>query len=393
MKWASRSNSGDYDDGAEDALHEECIPRKELLQYAFEHEGNAIREGVAEAQASDWFASGRLWFQVLNTVSRLDREELRLAILRGAAVTNPADGAFPESQMFAVATEVSKLLEDTAFSASCNVGEDLSWAANLIVITRAFRQILATDWERPWVTGSELRNAIATVGRGLDEGRLFELRADLHRPKGPTFSRVPNPARTPLHSFLADWIAEYLCDHRLFLDLAVCAECGTVFVRQRRDRAYCSVTCQNRVAYKRKRLLESGILREVSVDPKTPDALQAGLWLYHPRLGLGVVDSVRFERKARLTYEDGLTVWERVPRETTAAEYVRQLDAKGPSLGRNRKLVNWEEEADLESLETQVRFPHLSRSFAFGEIFPGKEAAVPPSFYVAEDRQKLAELL
>src|SRR5205823_4815950 len=114
--------------------------------------------------------------------------------------------------------------------------------------------------------------------------------------------------RMPLQTFLAFWMSQYLGTHEPFLDLAVCVECGKFFARQRRDNFYCSKTCQNRVAYKRKKIFVAGVLRKVDVKVD-PNELRSGLCLNHPRFGLGVVENVQYlQRRLHLTYGDSSAV-------------------------------------------------------------------------------------
>src|SRR2546422_7244227 len=97
--------------------------------------------------------------------------------------------------------------------------------------------------------------------------------------------KVMNAELNPLHVALTHWMLVYLTEHIEFIQLAVCVECGRIFERERRDNVYCSKTCQNRVAYKRKKIFEAGVLRELAIPPDAATSLRAGLCLYHPRLG------------------------------------------------------------------------------------------------------------
>ena len=95
-----------------------------------------------------------------------------------------------------------------------------------------------------------------------------------------------------LSSLLAEWMCEYLVDYLDRIDLGACVECGKIFPRQRRDNSYCSKTCQNRIAYKRKKIFDGGLLQKVELKrPINAENLQFGLWAYHARLGLGLVQA------------------------------------------------------------------------------------------------------
>ena len=106
------------------------------------------------------------------------------------------------------------------------------------------------------------------------------------------FNRCPNPEYPNLSSFIANWISDYLKNYYPLVDLGVCAECGRFFERERRDKTFCSKTCQNRVAYKRKKIFESDAFAPVNVAPDDACEIEAGLWLHHPRYGIGLIEFV-----------------------------------------------------------------------------------------------------
>jgi hypothetical protein len=134
----------------------------------------------------------------------------------------------------------------------------------------------------------------------LKAGALLKLMYRGLDGKIPRFARQPDTSVTPLGSILANWMCEYLCGYSARIDLGVCAECGRFFSRQRKDNAYCSKTCQNRIAYKRRKIFEGGLLQKLEGAPGPMlQKLHPGLWAYHPRLGLGIVENV--ERTMRFS--------------------------------------------------------------------------------------------
>src|SRR6185436_10153195 len=70
----------------------------------------------------------------------------------------------------------------------------------------------------------------------LQQGIVYRLRRE-----GRKFLHVVreiDAEKTPLHTFLAHWMSQYLGTHEQYLDLTVCVECGKFFARQRRDNIY-----------------------------------------------------------------------------------------------------------------------------------------------------------
>jgi hypothetical protein len=140
--------------------------------------------------------------------------------------------------------------------------------------------------------------ATDTINAALERGKRDRLGFFTNFVKGRViFRRSPEVDTTPLSTLLADWICDYLVNYSKRIDLGACVECGRIFSRQRRDNAYCSKTCQNRIAYKRKKIFETGLLKKIEITKKTaPEKFQAGLWVYHPRYALGIIEAVQQEK-------------------------------------------------------------------------------------------------
>ena len=149
----------------------------------------------------------------------------------------------------------------------------------------------------------------------------------------------------------------------------------------------CSKTCQNRVAYKRKKIFVAGVLREVDVKD-APNELRVGLCLNHPRFGLGVVESVKYlRRRLRLKYEDSNVMTKDIPDNKSAQEFFDELteSLQGATAAR-RTPVGWTEVVDPGNLMLSVRFLSGVRRFRRWEM---KDV----TFYAVENPRLLADLL
>jgi len=401
------SQRDEYDDYDDSALHEDCVPRDEVVAYAEEKHPDELEDVVRERWAQRWLTEG-VWLQLLNTVSVRDTGEFREAVRQtlegrgpGAACAcshgrgvHTAGGVClasqcrctefssqPEPDLFAIASEAARLLESAGspYAERCQLGEDLEWLRNVLKVTRAFRQILGAlpAGKGSWSARHGLTNLVE--GRGLTELTARLLKRERERLRALNdLSEVLSAGvvstleatwvdgeqhfvrktdKNPIHVLLAAWIEQYLTEHRSHLDLGVCAECSRIFERARKDNVYCSRTCQNRVAYKRKRILEAGVLREVKVNLGEWSKLKAGLWLYHPRLGLGFVES---------------------------CEYVPGVDVK--VAGRPHYY-----ESVIDVL-LDVRFPSTVQTLRLVELL-GKEGDSVPTFHAVREGTRLLELL
>ena len=446
------------EDFDESKLHEDCVSRGEVFAYVMENDFDDVREAVAEADAQDWLADRADTLELINIVSSYDREQLRAAIRDLLNVDPRVDRDVSTDEFFAVAADVAKFLERTRspYAETYGITESVEWAGELIEIARLFREILFARSEQHQAASatakvgaqtaeqsklskldrlthalSQRHNAdlIARALRGphdrlneiLQNGVVYRLRQEGRR--SPRTVREVDAEKTPLRVFLAFWMSTYLSLHEQHVDLAVCVECGKIFARERRDNVYCSKTCQNRVAYKRKKIFVAGVLREVNVkdspgppsrfsglelDPETPpkrSELRRGLCLNHPRFGLGVVESVQhLRRRLRLKYEDSVVIKD-IPDDKSAQEFFDELKARGElsvTVARPRDLtseslqdaavelrtpVDWTEMVDPSGPQMlAVRFLSGVRRFSRWET---KDL----TFYAVENPRLLAELL
>jgi hypothetical protein len=432
---------GDYYD--EGDRHEGCVQEQDAAEYAYEHHQEAIlewaREDLAVEQAKEWLRESQYSIELLSIVSHHDKDQLKDTIRRGIshAQEDALPDQVPESQLFAVATDVSAFLESLAQSSAdnplqrlerdtpqfaseptpssrlavyakrCTLGQDLDWAREIIAFTRAFRDLLFAVCETR--DGANPKPIPREYGRLRAQGNADSQAADiiepLHRirdalqsgaapepafwvakPSGIMFGRIANPARTPIQSFLAEWACEYL-DLYPMVDLAVCIECGTIFARDRRDNFYCSRTCQNRVAYKRKKIFEAGALRELNVDPDAPDGLRRGVWVHHPRLGLGVVEGVVHRTRRGLHAARSAVAPPAKMSLREVHEWAERISAETGNKVEIWKLL------DPHSIHTRVRFLHGLRTFKFADLFPSGKEDKTPVFYCVEAPQTLIDLL
>jgi len=213
------------------------------------------------------------------------------------------------------------------YSELCIVSDDLHWVSDLVTLTRAFRDILFARAE-PQNKRSlewELSPHIRVINAALEKGTCPRLVYRGIVGKRHQFDREPDPKTTPLSSVLANWISEYLVVYSDRIDLGACVECGKIFSRQRSDNTYCSKTCQNRVAYKRKKIFETGLLERIEITFKTlAERLQQGVWVYHPRLGLGFVKTVEKKYRTPTSFEVQFT-------QVVRTFFVRQLFEPEPN--------------------------------------------------------------
>ena len=351
--------SDDESDLARDE-YESDIANKTLeehaLQYVLEAQPEDLRDAVTQWQAEEWLERSSDWLELINVISRHDRQQLRDTIRYKAAYGKSQQSiASQEAQLFNVASDVSKLLESSAgrppalaqYAQHCNLNEDLSWVADLAQLTRAFRDILFAIADRDGLAfiESELSRQLENIGAAVEKGTLPKLVYRGFKDKRHKFGRTPNPSTTSLSSLLADWICDYLVNYSDRIDLGACVECGKIFPRQRRDNAYCSKTCQNRVAYKRKKIFENGLLQRLELAPKTAvEKIQSGVWVYHPRLGLGLVEKVKASLERR-------------------------------------------------TFSVTVRFPQVLRTLYMRDLFSSQPDATKIEFYTETDAGALAEFL
>jgi hypothetical protein len=375
----------------DDVGHDHVIPVDEALQHVLDNQWGDVVEEVHNQAARDWLEAERHVLDLLNLVSGYDREQLRESVRRLVDPAQPPDADLAPSRLFTVASEVSKLLEGASspYAGRYSVDDDLAWVVALVEVTRAFREFLFVlrGPDLGWMARHAFDEPLAKLNRALAQGITFHVAVSADR-KVTRFERKIHPA-TVLHAVFANWIGEYLTAYVDAITLAVCIECGRIFVRERRDNVYCSKTCQNRVAYKRKRIFEAGVLQPADVEASI-DSLRAGLCLQHVRFGLGVVEQVKFpHRRIRLRFEGPappnlLSV--PVSEGKTAEMVFEEVRASLPSLAP----VGWDEVVTPTSLTATVRFLSTVRTFSHAELFSGKDG---PKFYAVSDPRRLAELL
>jgi len=140
----------------------------------------------------------------------------------------------------------------------CILGDDLSWAKDLLTIARTFRDILSA------LSDPELQSQIYDAPCGA-----FAI-AQLLSYKASAMPIVQWPISGKQVSLIAvrtkkfgpfvlhgGMDIDYLKDYYPRVGIGVCGECGKFFGRERRDKTFCSKTCQNRVAYKRRKFLKA----------------------------------------------------------------------------------------------------------------------------------------
>ena len=380
-------------------LHSDCVPVDDALEFAVEHHWDEIRALARVAESSEWLKRSKPFVELLSKVSRHDKNQLRDFIKLGITEDRGyASGEISESQMFSVATEVGNFLETLtgvqpihrpevkslfgrcrlqgrpeamsyllACLDSCPIGDDLSWARDLVLVTRTFRDILFAISEplEPFSNGRNLTDALNILNDTMQRSSNNEIAYWQTPEKTIAFGRIPHDQSTSLTSCLTNWFVEYLVNFYPYVNLAVCVECGVFFQRQRKDNVYCGKTCQNRVAYKRKKIFETNALREVSVDPDTTAEIRPGLMFYHHRLGLGVVEEVNY----------------------IVNKAVDQFDQKTSDSFKAKYIAS-----RAKSIRVKVRFLHGVRTLRHAELFAIPKGENLPRFYSMTEPEAVAAL-
>jgi hypothetical protein len=254
---------------------------------------------------------------------------------------------------------------------SCSIQGELGWASDLRTVTRTFRDLLAALAEgvpaNPRHPG--LLEPLAILNGYLRRVPPSPLVYWELAEKQLAFGRFPDSASSDLAACLTNWISEYLSTYFPAISLAVCFECGKFFSRERRDNVYCSKTCQNCVAYKRKKIFETGALAPVIVPQGHALELKPGLWIHHPRLGVGLIEGVE---------NDGLKV-----------ASILRIPTSGTQ-NRNSRYDSFIE----QTVRVKTRFLHGVRILGYADLFEAqKKGDQQPTFHEVQKAGILAELL
>jgi hypothetical protein len=234
-------------------------------------------------------------------------------------------------------------------------------------VTRTFRDILFAISEplETFSNGRNLTDALNILNDTMQRSSNNEIAYWQTPEKTIAFGRIPHDQSTSLTSCLTNWFVEYLVNFYPYVNLSVCVECGVFFQRQRKDNVYCGKTCQNRVAYKRKKIFETNALREVSVDPDTTAEIRPGLMFYHHRLGLGVVEEANY----------------------IVNKAVDQFDPKTSDSFKAKYFAS-----RAKSIRVKVRFLHGVRTLRHAELFVIPKGENLPRFYSMTEPEVVAAL-
>jgi hypothetical protein len=394
------SYDGDFGEYDEDGAHENCVAMEEAVTYACENHWDEVEEAVNEAHGQDWLSASKPCLELLSAVSQVDQTNAQSS-LKKKLQERDGDETVSEQQLFAVATDVSRVVERVAASIpgylavrfaddgaertheptlarsllsaaeTCSISDDLTWARDLLLVARAFKDILSAVSDAEFKDPAlrvRLREPVAVLN-GILHNTPPELLVYWEgKDRLLRFSRCPSPNFPNLSSFAASWVSDYLKNYCLQVRLGVCVECGRFFERERRDRIFCSKTCQNRVAYRRKKILESDALVLASVSPDDACDIAAGLCVHHPRFGIGLIEYVGNESKAM-------------------ESLLSEMPNTGEMKVRYRSMLS-------RRIRVKVRFLHGLRVLGYSDLFEGqKREDQLPTFYVVKSEQRLAELL
>jgi hypothetical protein len=381
--------------------HEDCVSTDDVFTYACENHWDELEEVVGDSKSQEWLSQTKSCIELLSIVSQRDQAHMRGALKKQLRVKQSSGERVTEEQLFSIASDVSAFLEQLAIShpyskvlfdiapdgyegqaptaarciafssQACSLENDLSWARDLLTITRAFRDFLSAvsdaDLQAPHLH-LRMREPVKVFNSYLRKtpAQLLVFWQN-DKDKKVAFGRCPDPKSSDLSSFIANWISDYLKDHYSHISLGACAECGKFFARERRDKTFCSKTCQNRVAYRRKKLLESDALLQINIAPDDACDITAGLWIHHPRFGIGLVEAVSSASKPPSSLPKSVA---------TKVDEVRYRSML------SRKAM------------VQVRFLHGVRILGYADLFEGqKKEEQVPTFYEVKSDEVLAELL
>jgi hypothetical protein len=390
-----------FNDFDESSLHDECVPQEDVFTYVCENLWDEMEDAIETSRGRAWVLKGKPCLELLSVAAQIDRANTH-NLLRRRLDGRPQAGELSDDNLIEIATNASRLLEQLAESIpgynqvrlsdtdthrihepttarallrlaeTCGVGEDVSWAKDLLTISRAFRDILSTlsDGE---VTGTtfqtDLREPIQVLNCYLLRSAAQPLvywTTDEGKKVG--FAQCPDPEIPNLSTFLAGWIAEYMKNYYPRVQLGTCAECGRFIERERRDKAFCSKTCQNRAAYKRKKIFESDALEQITVAPDDACDIETGLWLQHPRFGIGLIESVGNDSSPM-----GALMEKTLPGSAFRVRFRSMLSRQ---------------------IHLKVRFLHGMRILVYSDLFEGeKKEDQVPTFYRAKSNETLAKLL
>jgi hypothetical protein len=389
---------GDYDDRYGD-LHDECVPRDEVVSYAFQNHGKEIEDQVRAALDDEWLSQNRPFIDLLSAISQRDRAHMQGAIKRKLRRREGEGIEAVQRQLFDIAADVASFLEQletlapakssistkhpdyhrmveptadrciVSAAGKCTLGDDLTWAKDLLAISRSFRDFLSAVSEcdaQDSLFLLRVREPIETLNSYLKKapGPLLVYWQGSDRQF--RFGRSPDPELHDLSTLVANWLSDYLTNYYPRIGFGVCAECGKLFSRERRDRTFCSKSCQNRVAYKRKRILESDALVQTNISADDACEIAMGLWMHHPRFGIGRVESVSCENTPMATLLKGTA---------------NRQDVRFRSMLSRR-------------IRVEIRFLHGTRRFGFSDLFEGQKTEDQlPTFYRVKSEETLAEFL
>jgi hypothetical protein len=392
----------DFDDKDYFDPHENCVSVDDALQHALENHWGEVEEAIGDYHAQGWLLKSRSCLELLSVVSRRDRAHMSGALKKWLRKKQNGGADPSEEQLFSIAADVAAFLEELsittplppvihdidlhgyqgthaptterciAFSAEkYRLADDLSWAKDLLLVTRAFRDFLSaisdTDLQQPYLR-LRIQEPIQTINSYVHKTPSQLLIYWQEADKNLVFGRCPETESSDLSSYIANWICDYLTNYHSYVGLGVCAECGKVFVRERRDKSFCSKTCQNRVAYKRKKLLDSDALSKVDFAPDDACDIVPGLWIYHPRYGIGLIESTSSEGKP-------------------IATQLVKIAVNKDSVARHRSMLS-------RKIILQAHFSHGVRIFGYSDLFEAqKREEQLPTFYEVKSEETLAELL
>lgn len=397
----------DDDDEDYHVIESPDFPKEDVLEHVFDNYWGDVldraRPAIAEERAARWRDGARFWLRLINCVGEGDKEHSRRVFRRWVEDeadilprdSSPLKDEVPnDAELFEIASSIAAILEeeDSPYSEFCKLGDDLSWIRDTVSAARSIRHLIITLAEPALLLERNLAPAVKTFNSFLTTGAPREILIGFSYSENTKryylTAQGQNPELTPLHSAITQSMAEYFDLHREALDLAVCSECSHIFERNRRDNAYCSKTCQNRVAYKRKRMIDSGFLAQLPTEPATVKTLRPGLWVNHPRWGLGVVEKVQFTERRLLHHSGGTKL---LSSKIGENESVEEAKARLSEIWGSNV---WEEVRDEKSLEATIRYlSSVVRTLSWSEFFGDADAKSHVAILKVKNSEGLLRML
>jgi len=247
-----------YDEADFDGVPEGYTADEDVLSSAFDNHWDEIKEAVEDTRGADWLTDSATCLELLSIVSRRDFTHLLGGLKKFLRKGQSYGDLLTGEQLFAIASDVSAFIEKLPVPLSnksvlsyagsvklqgeqepspsrcvamaagkCILGDDLSWAKDLLTITRTFRDILSalSDPElQEFNLRLRLQEPLRSLNYFLTRTSAMPLVQWPISGKQVFFGRCPDPESSDLPSYMAEWISDYLKDYYPRVGIGVSVE-------------------------------------------------------------------------------------------------------------------------------------------------------------------------